>query len=88
MSQSAIEEDQALKGAFLSALYQRHRAGKGSPSIDMIAEDMGRPKNDETVARISKELREAGLISGAGSFGGGIVRPEITEAGRQFVASM
>ncbi|MEV5764820.1 hypothetical protein AB0L34_09630 [Micromonospora sp. NPDC052213] len=79
-----IREDERRRLAFLSALYDREREGQ-SPNLGQIAEDLGFDRQDQSVARLSNELRDAGYISGTGSWGGGIPRPRLTEAGRQAV---
>jgi hypothetical protein len=85
-TRSEIDEDEGRKAALLAALYDRERGGNAMPSLDRLAEDIGMAANDPAVARLSNELKEAGLIAGKGSWGGGVFRPQLTEAGRRAVA--
>ncbi|MBQ1065127.1 hypothetical protein [Micromonospora sp. C41] len=79
-----VREDEERRNAFLGALWDRERAGQ-SPNLNQIAEDIGLEPNGRSVAQLSNDLRDAGYISGTGSWGGGIPRPRLTERGKQVV---
>jgi hypothetical protein len=76
----------ACRDALVSWLYDRYLHGMESPDVPMFLNDPrghfeGKRFDQRVVERATLFLRDKGIISGEGAWGGGVVRPKLTAAG-------
>jgi hypothetical protein len=80
----------ACREALLRWIYQQDAEGTPAPNISGMPRSTygyftGTPFEQRDLDEASRYLREHGLIRGAGSWGGGIMRPHITAEGKQVI---
>ncbi|MFK4083650.1 hypothetical protein ACI2LF_06045 [Kribbella sp. NPDC020789] len=80
----------ACRDAVLDWLYKEKHGGAASPNIDNFRRDPrsyfeGTPFTESEIDGATNTLKQRDLVSGQGSWGGGVMRPTITAAGEEVV---
>jgi hypothetical protein len=89
---NAIDRMWNIRDAVLLWLYTETAEGHSHPHISLdeihrVAGWVAEPIETKEIAQATNYLKEQGLISGSGSFGGGVHRPSITSNGENQAAT-